>query len=62
VSQAAWISWGEHLLRTHGPAADVMADQGLFPYHDQDGLIHVLWRKDAGLPALRYLSLQRPQG
>ncbi len=59
VQVDAWISWGEHLLRTHGPGSDVTADQGDFPYHDKDGLIVVLWRKDAGVPALRYLSLQK---
>jgi hypothetical protein len=55
-----WISWGEFLLRSHGPGSDVRAEQGDFPYHDQDGLVTVLWRKDAGIPALRYLSLQKP--
>ena len=61
VSTFDWISWGEYLLRTHGPGADVRADQGEFPYHDQDGLILVAWRKDTGFPALRYLSLVSSQ-
>ena len=46
------------LLREHGPGADVQADQGQFPYQDQDGLVVVLWRKDAGVPALRYIALE----
>jgi len=58
VSRFAWISWGEFLLRKHGPRRDVTADQGDFPYHDRDGLVIVLWRKDAGFPALRYVALR----
>lgn len=54
-----WISWGEYLMRTHGPGLDVQAAQGVFPYHDSDGLIMVAWRRDARRPALRYLSLVR---
>lgn len=60
VSLHAWLSWGEHLLATYGPGPEVQSDQGEFPYHDQDGLIIVLWRRDAGIPALRYLSLREP--
>ena len=52
-----WIAWGEYLLLAHGPADNVQADQGHFPYHDQDGLIHILWRRDGNKPALRYIKL-----
>ena len=60
VERWDWIAWGEYLLREHGPGPDVQADQGIFPYHDNDGLINVLWRRDATVPALRYLRLERP--
>ena len=55
VSRFEWIAWGEHLLRTYGPGPDVLASSGDFPYHDQDGLVWVFWRKDAGFPALRHV-------